>query len=72
MAGKEYQIEVSLDSMLDAWKDVFFDVFSYRETGTFIIRKTGMTLCRLWLVCVLDLLTNIHDVDCGWFVSSIS
>jgi dynein heavy chain len=47
MAGKEYQIECSLDAMLGAWKEIYFDVAPYRETGTFIIRKTDVIMALL-------------------------
>jgi dynein heavy chain len=47
MAGKEYQIEVSLDTMLSAWKEIYFEVVPYRETGTFIIRKTDVVMALL-------------------------
>jgi dynein heavy chain len=46
-AGKEYQIEQSLDNMLNAWKEVYFDVVPYRETGTYIIRKTDVIMALL-------------------------
>ncbi|KAK3252700.1 hypothetical protein CYMTET_38016 [Cymbomonas tetramitiformis] len=38
VAGKEYALEESLDSMEAQWKDVAFGVLDYKETRTFIIK----------------------------------
>jgi dynein heavy chain, axonemal len=38
MAGKEYAIETALDKMENAWKDVYLNIESYRETGTYILK----------------------------------
>ena len=33
-AGKEYQIEVAIDDMEEAWKDIELDLLPYKTTGT--------------------------------------
>jgi len=38
-AGKEYQIESSLQKMEDAWRGVEFDIQPYKKTGTFVVRN---------------------------------
>ncbi|KAG8459526.1 hypothetical protein KFE25_012861 [Diacronema lutheri] len=38
VAGKEFQIEDSLDTMERAWADVDLEIVAYRETGTFVMR----------------------------------
>ena len=38
-AGKEYQIESSLQKMEDAWKNMEFDIQPYKKTLTFVVRN---------------------------------
>ncbi|XP_077969677.1 dynein axonemal heavy chain 1-like isoform X2 [Styela clava] len=39
VAGKEFSIEQALDKMENEWEPVNFEVKSYKETGTFIIKS---------------------------------
>ncbi|XP_041945152.1 dynein heavy chain 1, axonemal isoform X2 [Alosa sapidissima] len=39
VAGKEYAIEQALDKMEKEWATVAFDVCSYKETGTYILKS---------------------------------
>lgn len=38
IAGKEFQIEDSLDNMEKAWADVKLEIVDYRETNTYVMR----------------------------------
>jgi dynein heavy chain len=37
-AGKEFQIEEKLDDMEEEWKSIDLDMFSYRDTGTYVLK----------------------------------
>ncbi|XP_051777061.1 dynein axonemal heavy chain 1 [Erpetoichthys calabaricus] len=39
IAGKEYAIEQALDKMENEWGNVMFDILSYKETGTYILKS---------------------------------
>ncbi|XP_060076356.1 dynein axonemal heavy chain 1-like, partial [Ylistrum balloti] len=43
VAGKEYSIEQALDKMEKEWDPVNFEILSYKETGTYIIRASEDT-----------------------------
>ncbi|XP_070580015.1 dynein axonemal heavy chain 1-like isoform X2 [Ptychodera flava] len=38
VAGKEYSIEQALDKMENEWKPVNFEIISYKDTGTYIMK----------------------------------
>ena len=37
-AGKEYQIEVAINDMEEAWKDIELDLLPYKTTGTHVLK----------------------------------
>ncbi|KAK2152282.1 hypothetical protein LSH36_335g03002 [Paralvinella palmiformis] len=40
IAGKEYSIEQALDKMENEWEPVLFEILSYKDTGTYILRAS--------------------------------
>ena len=45
-AGKEYSIEAALDKMDKEWGSIMLEIFSYKDTGTYIM-KIGEEVTRL-------------------------
>src|SRR5690242_3971843 len=46
-AGKEFMIEQSLNKMQEAWSEVRFQIVSYKNTGTYIVKGTDVILALL-------------------------
>ncbi|XP_074517159.1 dynein axonemal heavy chain 1 [Sebastes fasciatus] len=44
VAGKEYTIEQALEKMEQEWSKVVFDMLSYKETGTYILKSPDEAL----------------------------